>query len=305
MKRVFIKRIALVLLLVISILFLFLCIKKQVNKPSEIPHRLQWWLEAINWDAESRENGLSGDGILIAVIDTAIDIEHPDLVGKNIEQIVVDDVNDINSFEHGTAVAGILCAYPKTNEGVLGIATNANILSIVISSNTEADIESLIRGIEYAISKKADIINISAGVITEFPALQNVINDAFDAGIIIVAASGNDLAGGSLYPAKYDNVISVGSFDFNGQPLYGSDSNSVLLPGGNIVTTYSSIYEPKKYVSFSGTSMSCAMLSGVIALILEQNPNISNVDVLNYFRYNSQERFDTLSILDDFRKMSK
>lgn len=270
------------------------------NSDVEVTHRLQWWLSAINWDVESRGNGLTGKEVQIAVIDTAIDAAHPDLEGKITEQFIVDGVAEDLRYEHGTAIAGIICASPKTSEGVLGIATNAKILSIVISNNTEAQVDNLIQGIEYAVSRNVDIINISAGVVNDDPRLQHAINNAYDAGIIIVAASGNDLFGTTLYPARYDNVISVDSVDAKGTRLYGEKNGSVLLPGGNIVTTYSSQDEQKKYVSYSGTSMSCAMLSGIIALLLEQNPTLRNTDILSFFSDFTATNFDTLEILGVF-----
>lgn len=162
--------------------------------------------------------------------------------------------------------------------------------------------DSLINGIEYAITRGANIINISAGVINNDCRLQAVIEDACSAGIVVVAASGNDLHGMTLYPAKYKNVISVGSIDPSGEKLYGENSGSVFLPGGNIVTAYSSRYEPKKYVSYSGTSMSAPILTGVIALVLEQNPAISNNDIVAYFRGFEGNKFDTMKILSEFGK---
>lgn len=270
------------------------------NGHDDIPHRLQWWLGAMNWESENRTNGLTGKGVKIAVIDTAIDNKHPDLEGKIVDQYIVDGVPKNLEYEHGTAIAGIICAYPKTSEGVLGIAYNSQILSVVVSSGTEAQVENLIQGIEYAVSEKVDIINISAGIINDDPRLRVAIDNAFDAGIIVVAASGNDLTGQILYPAKYDNVISVDSVDSDGNRLYGESNASVLLPGGNIVTTYSSKHESKKYVSYSGTSMSCAMMSGVIALLLEQNPNLENKDILVFFQDYNVTDFDVIEVIKSF-----
>lgn len=275
------------------------------NNDSNRSHRLQWWLKAINWDIQNRNDDLSGKDIHIAVIDTAIDESHPDLAGKIIEQHIVEGVSGKQQFEHGTAVAGIICASPYSKDGVLGIAVDAKILSIVISNNTEAQVDSLVKGIEYAITKKVNIINISAGIIENDSKLQSVIDDAYDAGIIIVAASGNSLYGTEVYPAKYDNVISVNSVDSNGKKLYGGYSKSVFLPGGNIVTTYSSRHEPKKYVSYSGTSMSAPILTGIISLILEQNPNLSNKDIIGYFRDYQNLEFDTVKVLEDFDRINK
>ena len=299
MNLKFFKYLWIVLLLFVIIINTSACANSDRNRT----HRLQWWLKAINWDVPNRTNGLSGKGVLIAVIDTAVDRVHPDLVGKIVEQHIVEGVPEELRFEHGTAVAGIICASPNNKDGVLGIAVDAQILSIVIINSTEAQIDSLIKGIEYAITKNVDIINISAGIILNDPRLQSAIDDAYNAGIIIVAASGNSSYGEEVYPAKYDNVISVGSVDSNGKKLFGGGGGSVFLPGGNIVTTYSSIYEPKKYINYTGTSTSSPMLTGVIALILEQHPNLSNKDIVSYFRDYQNLEFDTVKVLEDFKRI--
>ena len=289
------------LLLIILTITLLVCASACSNNNSDNTHRLQWWLNAINWDVQNRTNGLSGKGVVIAVIDTAIDESHPDLKDKIIEQYIVDGGYGDLQYEHGTAVVGIICASPNNEDGVLRIAVDAKIISVVISNHTEAQLGALVEGIEYAITKNVDIINISAGIIENNPKLQSAINKAYSAGIVIVAASGNDLYGTKMYPASYDNVISVDSIDSNGRKLYGQDSNSVFLPGGNIVTTYSSSYDPKKYVSYSGTSMSAPMLTGVIALILEQNPSLTSQEITSYFLNHQTTEFDTVQILKDFK----
>lgn len=295
------KSILVTLLLIVIVIGNSGCTEKGKDNQT---HRLQWWLNAIHWDTKSRINNLSGKGVTIAVVDTSIDTSHPDLDGKEIEKyVVIEENSEEQRFEHGTAVAGIICASPHDQDGLLGIAENAKILSVVIGHDTETNLDALIKGIEYATSQNVDIINISAGIMDNDPKLKSAIDNAYDAGIIIVAASGNDLYGKQLYPAYYDNVISVDSVDSNRKKLYGENSGSVFLPGGNIVTTYSSIYEPKKYVSYSGTSMSTAMMSGIIALILEQNPNLSNRDVIAYFHGYSIIEFNTVKVLEDFKSI--
>ena len=269
------------------------------NKSVDIAHRQQWWLEAIHWDANQRTCGLTGKGVKIAVIDSDIDINHPDLAGRIIHQQRLIPAEEAKRYEHGTAVAGIICAYPQTSEGVLGVAPNASIISIVIDKEGGSDVEDLVRGIDYAISQEVDIINISAGIINDNEMLESAIRSAYDAGIVIVAASGNELSGETLYPAKYDCVISVDSMNRSGTLLYGGSDDSVVLPGGNIVTTYSSVYEPKKYISYTGTSMSCPILTGVIALLLEQKPDLSNIEILDYF-CGFNEEFDVGKIITHF-----
>lgn len=286
------------LMLILVLMSISACSDNDTNRT----HRLQWWLEAINWESQNRIIDVSGKGVLVAVLDTAIDETHPDLEGKIMEQYIVDGISGEQRFEHGTAIAGIICASPHNNDGVLGVAVDAKILSVVISNSTEAQVESLIKGIKYAITKNVDIINISAGVIENDSRLQAAIDEAYNAGIVIVAASGS-LYGTKLYPAKYENVICVDSVDPNGEKVFSENDGAVFLPGGNIVTTYSSTYEPKKYISYTGTSMSAAILTGVISLILEQNPNLTNEDITDYFRNYQDPEFDTVKVLEDFERI--
>ncbi len=257
-------------------------------------HRLQWWLEAIHWDERDRGSGLSGKGVVIAVIDTAIDATHPDLEGKIQEQYIAGEVSEPMKLEHGTAVAGIIAASPSNEDGVLGIAVGAQILSIVIDEY----VDSLIKGIEYAIEKDVDIINISAGITENNPRLESVIEEAYQAGICVVAAYGEERP---LYPALYEHVISVGSVNSEGKDIFGGDTTSIFLPGGNIVTTYSSVYEPRKYVSYTGASMSAAMMTGIIALVLEQNPGLDSNQIVGFFGDYKNREFNTVEVLEHFK----
>ncbi len=264
------------------------------DQQPERSHRLQWWLEAIHWDEQDRGSGLSGKGVVIAVIDTAIDATHPDLEGKIREEYIAGEVSEPLKLEHGTAVAGIIAASPSNEDGVLGIAEDAQILSIVIDEH----VDSLIKGIAYAIEKDVDIINISAGITENNPRLESVIEEAYQAGICVVAAYGEDRP---LYPAQYEHVIGVGSVDSEGRVLFGDYGTSVYLPGGDIVTTYSSVYEPRKYVSYTGSSMSAAMMTGIIALILEQNPSLDSNAIVGFFGGYKNREFNTVEVLEYFK----
>lgn len=290
------KRIVLILLVLVLIL-------TSCQKPPEGNHRLQWWLADIGWDEEDRVPEINGEGVVIAVIDTGIDATHPDLEGRIIEEYRVDGIGYAVNYEHGTAVAGIICAKPSNKEGVLGVATGAKIISIDISDEETTDVKKLIEGIEYAVSKDVDIINISAGIAEDNPELKAAIDRAYEEGIIIVVASGNDTGGEILYPAKYEHVLSANSYTQDGQRLFGNDARSVYLPGGDIVTTHSSIYVPRKYISYTGTSVSSSILAGVIALVLQQAPNVTNEDIYGYFTNYSGE-FKVNTILSDFREIN-
>lgn len=290
-----------------KLLLLFLCFIilfslsacRENNSISEAKHRLQWWLQDINWDEEDRDEALTGKNVKIAIIDNGVDVTHPDLKTRTITQHRISETIEEKNYEHGTAVAGIICAYPNSSEGVLGVAIDAEIISIDVSDDETIDIKKLVKGIEYAISQDVDIINISAGIINDNEELKTTISNAYQEGIIVVAASGNDIGGNILYPARYDNVLSVNSIDDIGTKLFGDEDKSVYIPGCNIVTTYSSTFLSKKYVSYTGTSMSAPILSATIALLIQKYPDINNKEIYAYFSQHDK-KFDIKDILDDF-----
>jgi len=247
-------------------------------------HRLQWWLADINW-SENRFP-YTGRGVRIAVLDSGIDSAHPDLRGRIESEIRVpgleETLEETDNRMHGTAVAGIIIAYPNNERGVLGIAPDATIISIVITDDPDGIIEihNLIDGIYLAIEEEVDIINISAGVREASDDLTEAIQKAYDAGIIIVAAAGNFMDGEILYPARKDIVLAVGARSRRGEIISPRNySDVIFLPGENIVTTVLD----NGYTGLHGTSIATPILTGTIALILEANRNISSEQIYRYF----------------------
>lgn len=251
----------------------------------EIPnHRLQWWLDDIGW-AEKRTN-VTGENIKIAIIDSGVDTEHNDIKNSVIKNIKVSglDKSFIDNNSHGTAVAAIICGNCKNKNGIWGIAVNSEIISIDVTDDSSGIVEEddLIEGISIAINENVDIINISLGVKKCSDKLHSVIKTAYDNDIIIVAAAGNYMEHDVLYPASYQEVICVGSKSKNGEVISPESVNGkavIYLPGEYI----SSAARDNKYKSYSGTSISTPMLTGIISLMLEHNPDIGKKDIYDYF----------------------
>ncbi len=252
-------------------------------------HRLQLWLEELSWNGNRGCH--DGESVVVAVIDTKINYEHPDLKGKVLESYSIsngkfkkDDTLNKNTSNHGTAVAGIIAAYPLNEDGVIGIAPKSKLISIEIAQDTsnEISVESLQKSIDLAVELGVDIINISCGTKKSDATLQDSVKRACDRGIIIVAAAGNEMENDILFPAAYENVIAVGAKNRDNEiisPKGNLVKDVIYLPGEYIVTASAT----KGYDSVSGTSASTAIMTGIVALILEESPNVKSNEIVELF----------------------
>jgi subtilisin family serine protease len=214
-----------------------------------------------------------GSNVTVAVIDSEIDGTHPELAGA-----VVDEFDAIGNRDkphsHGTGMAGAIAAHRK----LIGVAPGVRILAIhAFSSNgnetAQATSEHILAGIDWAIQKGAKIINMSfAG--PDDPMLQLALQKARDQGIILIAAAGNmGPKSPPLYPAADPNVIAVTATDVNDQILPQANQGpyiAVAAPGVDIL-------EPAPNGSYqvtTGTSVAAAHVSGIVALMLEHDPNL-------------------------------
>ncbi|AIF68774.1 hypothetical protein PAP_01675 [Palaeococcus pacificus DY20341] len=261
---------------------------KRPQPPQEIP----WGIERINaTNAWSITTGSSGGVIEVAVLDTGIDYDHPDLA-QNIAWGVSTlrgkvstnprDYKDKNG--HGTHVAGSIAAL-NNDIGVVGVAPNVEIYAIKVLGNGGTGFYSdIILGIEQALlgpdgildadndtivvgdpdDDTAEVISMSLGGSSDVQALHDVIIQAYDYGVVIVAASGNEGSSSPIYPAAYPEVIAVGAMDSNDQVPWWSNRNpEIAAPGVDILSTY----PDDTYETLSGTSMATPHVSGVVALI--------------------------------------
>lgn len=241
--------------------------------------------------------------IMIAIIDSGIDTDHEEFVGRisplsyNSRTNLVGLSHVEDDSGHGTAVAGVIGAIKGNQKGIAGIIQHASLLIIKANnednSTTEVDESSLfsdssiIEGIRYATAQGADIINLSLGGKNRNSLVENAIRDAREAGVIIVASSGNFTESNpdtgvpvNIYPASYEGVISVGSINSNQIlstfSMY-SDMLDVVAPGESIVTTGMN----NTYITASGTSFSAPMVSGVIGLMISYLEGVSDDDIMN------------------------
>jgi subtilisin family serine protease len=267
---------------------------------------------------EQTWNISTGSGIKVAVIDDGIQENHPDLSGKVLASDDVTISAGIAPKKHGTTVAGVIAAIANNNEGIVGVAYNANLVSIrtVISGDafaTEAEVKWIASAIDRArVVHNVDVINISLECFfydqIAFGIYENALNNAINLGrggkgIPIFVSSGNSGSNDpNAFPffnllASYDQVIAVGASTNIGKRAsfssFGSTNKmSVVAPGILIPTTdligtdgYSSNsafisgFLDNNYMRLSGTSFSCPNAAGVGALILSYNPNFTQTKV--------------------------
>ena len=240
---------------------------------------IPWGIKEIKADAAWKMS--TGKHVKVAVLDSGIDYKHPDL-RKNIKEgfNAIDHTKvPIDDYGHGTHVSGILGAV-NNNKGIVGVSPDVNIYPVKVLDETgTGTISDVADGIEWCIKNKIQIINMSFGISEDMPLLHDSIIKAQNAGIIIVAASGNQGGEQVDYPAAYNEVISVSAID-------EKDSIADFCPKGKVdfcapgVDVYST-YPNSSYEYLSGTSMSTPFITGTIALILENHPKYTTKDVIN------------------------
>ncbi|MEU7577632.1 type VII secretion-associated serine protease mycosin [Streptomyces sp. NPDC041068] len=258
----------------------------------------QWALDAMHTSQAWQTT--KGKGITVAVLDTGIDAEHPDLAGNVLEG------EDMVGFgarrgdrpwaRHGTAMAGIIAGHGHgqgRGDGVLGIAPEAKILPVRViledgdparrkARNTRGN--ALAEGIRWAADNGADVINLSLGDDSKSahpePAEDAAVQYALKKGVAVVASAGNGGERGDhvSYPAAYPGVIAATAVDENGNRASFSTRRwyaTVAAPGDDIV-----IADPdRKYYEGWGTSAAAAFVSGAVALIRAAHPDLKPAQI--------------------------
>jgi subtilisin len=218
-----------------------------------------------------------GDGIKVAVIDTGINYNHPDLDGNYLGGVnyVTTGASPLDDNGHGSHCAGIIAA-EDDGTGVVGVAPKAHLYAVKVLDSTGSGYTSnVVAGINWAIANGMNVISMSLGSPYTSTLLQTACNNAQAAGIVVVAASGNDGRASISYPARYSSVIAVGAVDSsNVRPSwsnYGAEL-AVVAPG---VAVYSTVLSTS-YATYSGTSMATPHVAGTAALIMASGATNEN-----------------------------
>ncbi|MBP1932852.1 S8 family peptidase [Ammoniphilus resinae] len=250
----------------------------------------QWNLPIIKadraWDiSPGRAN------ITVAVVDTGVDLKHEDFKGKLVKgyNVLLDNNNPMDDNGHGTHVSGIISAGTNNTIGIAGVSWNNRIMPVkAIGAEGTGTAFDIAKGIKWAADHGARVINMSVGNYHPSQVLHDAVRYAYDKGIVLIAASGNDNTDQPSYPAAYPEVLSIAAVDNHKRRAefsnYGKHID-VAAPGVDIPSTY--IYS--EYAVLSGTSMACPHVSGLAGLILSVNPNLSNREVAKIIRQSAKD----------------
>ena len=229
--------------------------------------------------------------IVVAVVDSGVSSSHPDLQGKLLQgyDFLNSDGEPEDDIGHGTAVAGIIAAAGDDEVGIAGVALEARVLPVKVGSVDGAPISVLAQGIIWAVDQGADVVNISLVADQTSVALQDALRYAYDSGVPVVTAAGNE-PDAVTYPGAYEEAITVGASTFWGTLTdFSTRENRVdlIAPGASVLAPWWSEAEGDTWTSVTGTSFAAPMVSGTIALLLSIDSDLTIEEVRGLLQGNA------------------
>ncbi|AEF92982.1 Subtilisin [Desulfotomaculum nigrificans CO-1-SRB] len=247
---------------------------------SEQDQLIPWGVHYIG--AAQCWGGTRGRHIKVAVVDTGIDGNHPDIQAnlKGGINFVNPGTSYFDDNGHGTHVAGTIAAVDN-GSGIIGVAPEASLYAVkVLDHRGDGNVLNVIYALQWCLQNKIDIVNMSFGTDSYSRALEEAVKTARRNGLLMVTAAGNDSGPNTVdYPAVFHETISAAAVDGRGQ-LAGFSSSGpevdLLAPGANIISTY----RWGTYTRLNGSSMAAAHISGAAALVKAKYPE-EDVDLLH------------------------
>lgn len=236
----------------------------------------QWAPQKINADwAWNKTTGLSS--ILVALIDTGVDYTHEDLSTNYVPMgydWVNNDPDPMDDHGHGTHCAGIIAATINNSVGIAGLAQVRIMAEKAFNTEGVGWEDDIANAIIHAVNQGADILSNSWGSPQDSYLIREAIRYAYDKGVLIVAAAGNDASSTEFYPAAYSEVIAVTATDIDDYPAVFTNFGKwveVAAPGVNVLSTFLN----NSYAFGTGTSMACPHVAGIAALVWSSFPDAS------------------------------
>ncbi|HEY9766606.1 MAG TPA: S8 family peptidase [Chroococcales cyanobacterium] len=263
-------------------------IDMKVNDPKA---KDQWSLEKISlpqaWDVTMGEASVK-----IAICDSGVDLDHPDLKDKIVPGYNVLDPKALPRDDggHGTHVAGIVAASTNNGVGVAGIAAKCSIMPVKVLGEKGGSEATIAEGIVWAADHGADVINTSLGIHQESKVIEDAVKYALAKNVVFVASAGNNNQNEAIHlPSTVDGVIEVAATTSSDEKAKFSNWGqklSVAAPGQKILSTFPTYKVSlndsgytKNYAVLDGTSMASPLVAGLAALIRSKHPGMKPAEV--------------------------
>ena len=254
------------------------------SEPTDTAAASQWSLQktgvARAWDLTT-----GSSDVVIAIIDTGVQLDHPDLAGQLLPgwDFVNGDADPTDDFGHGTGTSSMAAALTNNGIGVAGVCPGCRLLPVkVMDSNGSGSHSDIAAGIVWATDQGADVINLSIGGTGTTTVLADAVAYAEGHGVLVVAAAGNSGNTTLFYPAAYPGVVSVGGTDYLDQRELQSNYGawvSIAAPFCSPALTPTTMNPSGINYSACGTSFSSPMVAGTAGLMISANPSATAADL--------------------------
>lgn len=265
--------------------------------PNDADYGTQYAPQMIQAE-EAWDVTLGDANVVVAILDTGVDLEHPEFDGRLLPgyDFINSDDDPRDDHSHGTLTTGIAVAATNNETGIAGIAGDSSILPIkTLDENNQTTYSVIADSIIYAADHDADVINLSLGGYTDSQTLRDAVEYAWERGAVLVAAAGNDDTTSPFYPAAYEHVLAVSATtkydDFWSGSNYG-DWIDISAPGYLVYSTSWSASSGSTYGYLHGTSASSPHAAGVAALLRAQEPDLSSTQIRAILEQTANDKGD-------------